>query len=88
MGAPFLVLGWDLWVLDGITVVWQVAGRGSPQLPPPLLSPVSMQRAGTPRREWSVLQWAGSLLPCPAHPAWAGGPGRVQRPCGQASSNC
>lgn len=68
MGAPVLALGWDLWVLDGITVVWQVVGRGSPQLPPPLLSPVSMQRAGTPRGEWSVLQWAGSLLPGPAHP--------------------
>ncbi|XDA88380.1 hypothetical protein R6Z07F_018046 [Ovis aries] len=25
-------------------------------------------RAGTPRGEWSVLQWAGSLLPGPAHP--------------------
>lgn len=33
MGAPFPPRGWGLWVLDGIAVVWQVAGKGSPSCP-------------------------------------------------------
>ena len=82
MGAPFPPRGWGLWVLDGIVAVWQVVGRGSPSCP---LSPRRGQaslagsgqrcRAGAPRGEWSAPQWAGGL-------------GRVWRPCGQASSSC
>ena len=33
MGAPFPPQGWGLLVLDGIAVVWQVAGKGSPSCP-------------------------------------------------------
>lgn len=71
-GGSVLALGWDLWVLGQITVVWQVVGEGAPSSPRPLLSLSPCRGLARPRGSGSVLQWAGSLLPGPSSSAWAG----------------